>query len=38
MTEPFSTQSHVVLVDGGIMGRSITYHLAKLGWTDADKA
>ena len=38
MTEPFPTLSQVVIVDGGIIGSSIAYHLAKLGWTDADKA
>ena len=31
MTEPFPTQSRVVIVGGGIIGCSIAYHLAKLG-------
>ena len=34
MTEPFPTQSQVVIVGGGIIGCSIAYHLAKLGWKD----
>ena len=38
MTKPFPTLSQVVIVDGGIIGSSIAYHLAKLGWTDTDKA
>ena len=34
MTERFPTQSQVVIVGGGIIGCSIAYHLAKLGWKD----
>jgi 4-methylaminobutanoate oxidase (formaldehyde-forming) len=28
------SQSRVVIIGGGIIGASISYHLAKLGWTD----
>jgi len=28
------TQARVVIIGGGIIGASISYHLAKLGWTD----
>ncbi len=28
------TQAHVVIIGGGIMGASLLYHLAELGWTD----
>ena len=34
MAATFPTQSQVVIVGGGIIGCSIAYHLAKLGWTD----
>ncbi len=34
MSEPFPTQSRVVIVGGGIIGCSIAYHLARLGWND----
>ena len=34
MAKPFPTQSRVVIVGGGVIGCSIAYHLAKLGWTD----
>ncbi len=34
MAEPFPTQSRVVIVGGGIIGCSIAYHLAMLGWKD----
>ena len=28
------TQARVVIIGGGIMGASLLYHLAELGWTD----
>ncbi|SVE26944.1 uncharacterized protein METZ01_LOCUS479798, partial [marine metagenome] len=34
VAEPFPTQSRVVIVGGGIIGCSIAYHLAMLGWKD----
>ena len=30
----FPTQAQVVIIGGGIIGTSIAYHLAKLGWQD----
>ncbi len=32
MTTPFPTHARVVIVGGGVIGTSIAYHLAKLGW------
>ena len=29
-----NTQARVVIIGGGIMGTSLLYHLAELGWTD----
>jgi len=34
MTEALPTAARVVIVGGGIVGCSVAYHLAKLGWTD----
>ena len=34
MADAFPTQARVVIVGGGIIGCSIAYHLAKLGWSD----
>ena len=34
MTTPFPTHARVVIVGGGVIGTSIAYHLAKLGWKD----
>jgi glycine cleavage system aminomethyltransferase T/glycine/D-amino acid oxidase-like deaminating enzyme len=34
MSAPFPSQAKVVIVGGGIIGCSIAYHLAKLGWKD----
>jgi sarcosine dehydrogenase len=31
---PLTTQARVVIVGGGIVGCSVAYHLAKLGWRD----
>jgi 4-methylaminobutanoate oxidase (formaldehyde-forming) len=31
---PLPTQARVVIIGGGIVGCSVAYHLAKLGWTD----
>ncbi|XP_028295903.1 pyruvate dehydrogenase phosphatase regulatory subunit, mitochondrial [Gouania willdenowi] len=31
---PFPSQARVVICGGGIVGTSVAYHLAKLGWTD----
>ena len=28
------TQARVIIIGGGIVGCSVAYHLAKLGWTD----
>jgi glycine cleavage system aminomethyltransferase T/glycine/D-amino acid oxidase-like deaminating enzyme len=30
----FPTQAQVVIIGGGVIGCSVAYHLAKLGWTD----
>ena len=30
----FPTQARAVIVGGGIIGCSVAYHLARLGWTD----
>ena len=32
--EFMQTQARVVIIGGGIMGASLLYHLAELGWTD----
>ena len=34
MPSALPTQARVVIVGGGIVGCSVAYHLAKLGWTD----
>lgn len=34
MTSEFPTRARAVVVGGGIVGCSVAYHLAKLGWTD----
>lgn len=31
---PLPSQARVVICGGGIVGTSVAYHLAKLGWTD----
>lgn len=31
---PLPGQARVVICGGGIVGTSVAYHLAKLGWTD----
>ena len=28
------TQARVVIIGGGVVGCSVAYHLAKMGWTD----
>ncbi len=32
--QPFPDQARVVIIGGGVMGCSVAYHLAKLGWRD----
>src|SRR5580692_9524888 len=34
MTEGLPTRSRVVIIGGGVIGTSVAYHLAHLGWTD----
>ena len=34
MEEKFPTQARAVIIGGGVVGCSVAYHLAKLGWTD----
>ena len=34
MTDPLPNHAQVVIVGGGVVGCSVAYHLAKLGWTD----
>ena len=34
MTSALPTHARVVIVGGGIVGCSVAYHLAKLGWAD----
>ena len=34
MSSSFPSETRVVIVGGGIVGASVAYHLAKLGWTD----
>jgi heterotetrameric sarcosine oxidase gamma subunit len=33
-TRSFPTQAQVVIIGGGVIGCSVTYHLTKLGWRD----
>jgi glycine/D-amino acid oxidase-like deaminating enzyme len=33
-SESFPTQAQVVIIGGGVIGCSLTYHLTKLGWRD----
>ncbi|MDP9064521.1 MAG: FAD-dependent oxidoreductase, partial [Pseudomonadota bacterium] len=30
----FPTHARVVIIGGGVIGCSVAYHLAKLGWSD----
>ncbi|MCZ3386090.1 MAG: FAD-dependent oxidoreductase [Actinomycetia bacterium] len=34
MTQDLPARAHVVIIGGGIVGASVAYHLAELGWTD----
>ena len=34
MTAPLPSQARVVIVGGGVVGCSVAYHLARLGWSD----
>ncbi len=34
VTMPLPSQARVVVIGGGVIGTSVAYHLAKLGWTD----
>ena len=34
MSDTFPTHARVVIIGGGVIGCSIAYHLAELGWTD----
>jgi len=34
VTMPLPSQAQVVVIGGGVIGTSVAYHLAKLGWTD----
>jgi len=34
MTEDLPARSRVVIIGGGVIGASVAYHLAQLGWTD----
>ena len=31
---PLPSQARAVVIGGGVIGTSVAYHLAKLGWTD----
>src|SRR5512142_2440164 len=34
MTEDLPSRARVVIIGGGVIGASVAYHLAELGWTD----
>src|SRR5579859_4050528 len=34
MTEDLPARARVVIIGGGVIGASVAYHLAQLGWTD----
>jgi 4-methylaminobutanoate oxidase (formaldehyde-forming) len=34
MTEDLPPRARVVIIGGGVIGASVAYHLAQLGWTD----
>src|ERR1700755_3632110 len=33
-SKPLPDRARVVIIGGGVIGTSVAYHLAKLGWTD----
>jgi glycine/D-amino acid oxidase-like deaminating enzyme len=34
MTDGLPARAHVVIIGGGVIGTSVAYHLATMGWTD----
>ena len=34
MSQAIPERASAVIIGGGVIGSSVTYHLAKLGWTD----
>ena len=34
MTENLPDRARVVIIGGGVIGTSVAYHLAAMGWTD----